>query len=170
MNIELLRQLKTLPLDAVFGLINESTKQAYISHTVNLRTRMGDLIDVFDLEDEVRFIVFLEGVQDLRYKLLYAQQFIDQYKQDGYEILGLGRDYINSKVRIRFSKDLRRALVVIVNSRKASEIVGIFKTVHEARDFVSQYYKKGDMVRPVYSVSREMKEYINCSGTSKSKI
>lgn len=162
MNITTLRQIQELPQDAVFGLINDSTKECYISHTTNLKARIGLILtdNEFILKDDTRLIVFVDGIQDLKYKLMYAQYFLDKYIRCGFKNIGVVRGYINYRVSVQYSDLLNEALVVLINKRKDKQVVGVFKTVEEANSFVEQYYVKGALVQPVYAINGRTRKWV----------
>jgi hypothetical protein len=150
MNFESLQELQNLPLDCVFGIISDSTKECYISHTKNLKTRIGAVLDSVYLQRDSRLIIFCT-MQDDKYKRIYAQYYLDKYINDGYKNIGCGRKYINYKVRVQYSADLKYVQVVLINERKDKEIVGQFRSIEAANNFVDMYYR-GDLVLPVYSI------------------
>ena len=157
MNIQFLRQLQNLPLDAVFAVISDSNKECYISHTTNLRTRIGLILTDMDvLRDDSRLEILVTGITDFRYKQMYAQYYLDKFEDSGFTIIGNDkRSYINYEVKVVFSKLLDSALVVLVNRRKDKLVVGVFRYVDEANSFVDQYYKNEDMIQPIYSLNKE---------------
>lgn len=168
MNIEFLRQVQNLPSDAVFGVISDLYKECYISHTTNLKTRIGAIIENIELREDSRLVVFYDTIQDDKYKRIFSQYCVDMYSKLGYKILGSGREYINYKVKVWYSGSLQEVYVMLVNKRKDKEIVGVFKSVDEANSFVEQYYR-GELVQPVYAVNRETVGYINRKRNSKPK-
>lgn len=155
-----LRQIKSLPENAVFALISDSNKECYISHTTNLRTRIGEILTYTNdvLKEDTRLVVLCTGFEDIKYKRIYAQYYVEKFKRDGYSIIGTD-NYINYKAKIILAKELDRVAVVLVNTRKDKEIVGLFRSVDEAQEFIDTYYK-GDIVLPVYAINGTTREWI----------
>lgn len=166
MNNEFLRQVNSLPLDAVFGLISESSKECYISHTVNLKARIGQILaDNEDiLKDDTKLVVFCTGFSDSEYKRIYCQYYLDKYIANGYTSISPTDNYINYKVRIQYSEALKEVFVLLVNKRKDKKIVGVFKQMDEAQEFVSRYYADGSVIQPIYAVNDETRLW---TGTDK---
>jgi hypothetical protein len=163
MNIEFLRQVNKLPLDAVFGLISISSKECYISHTVNLKTRIGQILtDNEDiLKDDTELIVFCTGIVDNEYKRIYAQYYLDMYVEAGFKNISPTDNYINYKIRVQYSDVLQEVFVLLVNTRKDKKIVGVFKQIEEAEQFVAQYYPDGSLVQPIYALNEDTKKGIS---------
>lgn len=161
MDNKFLSQLKSLPDNAVFGLISDSSKECYISHTNNLKARIGQILSSdFILHEDTRLIVF-NTVHDSEYKRIYTQYYLDKYKELGYSRVGGPFEYINYKVRVQYSKFLLEALVVLINKRKDKTVVGVFSSVEEANKFVDEYYTGKDIVLPVYSINKRTVEWIS---------
>lgn len=164
MNIDTLRQISRLPLDAVFGLISDSSKECYISHTVNLKARIGQILTMDEdiLKDDTRLVIFCTGFSDSEYKRIYAQYYLDKLIEDGYRSISPTDRYINYKVKVQFSELLDEALVVLENTRKDKKIVGVFKDIEEAQSFVDEYYPVGSIVQPIYALNEGTKRW-NCT-------
>lgn len=155
MNIDFLSSIKNLPQNAVFGVISDSRREFYISHTSNLRTRIGLIIDDIEMYEDSRLVVFVDGIEDRRYKQMFAQYYVDKFVADGYrDISGKRCDYINYKVRVQYSELLNEVFVLLVNKRNDKLVVGRFKTVEEANEYVRVYYPVGELVQPIYSTNK----------------
>ncbi len=160
MDILTLRAIQDLPEDAVFALISDSSKECYISHTTNLKSRIGLILTDSDiLRDDTKLIILKTGLNDNKYKRIYCQYYLDKHLALGYKNIGESHSYINYKVKVQFSDLLSEALVVLINKRKDKEVVGVFKTIIEAEEFVSMYYS-GDMILPVYANNRRTREWL----------
>jgi hypothetical protein len=155
MNNRLLIDIKNLPQNAVFGVISDFRREFYISHTSNLRTRIGLIIDDIELYEDSRLVVFLDGVEDRKYKQMFAQYYVDKFISDGYKNVSRNRcSYINYRVKVQYSSLFNSALVLLVNKRNDKIIVGSFKTVEEANEYVTEYYKEGTLVQPIYATNK----------------
>lgn len=162
MDITTLRQIQRLPQEAVFGLISDSTKECYVSYTSNLKSRIGLILtDNEDiLKEDTRLVVFVDGIHDLKYKLMYAQYYVDQMVDAGYKIVGSPDKYINYRVVVQYSSMLNEALVLLITKRKDKQVVGVFKSIEEANSFVDEYYKAGDMIQPVYALNKLTRSWV----------
>jgi len=161
MNSITLNEIKKLPSDAVFGLISDSSKEVYVSHTTNLRSRIGLIMDNFSIREDTRLVVFLDGVYDKGYKQIFAQYHLDKYISDGYRNVGIvGRSYINYKVRVQYSELLNEVLVTLTTKRGDKMVVGVFSNVDDANKFVDDYYKLGEMVQPIYAINERTVRWI----------
>lgn len=160
-DINSLRQIKKLPNSCVFGLISDSSKECYISHTTNLKARIGQIIDVNEdiLKDDSRLVVFSSGFDDMLYKRIYAQYWLDKYINDGYSNVGPVDNYINGRIKVQFSQYIKLVFVMYENKRKDKIILGVFDTVNEANEFVDQYFSGKDLVLPVYAINKRTGEW-----------
>lgn len=156
MDISTLRSIKALPENAVFGLISDSSKECYVSHTTNLRSRIGLILTDNDniLKEDTRLVVFGE-ISNYKYKLLYSQYYLEKMVNAGYKNIGTAHSYINYKVKIEFSVLLNEVFVVLVNKRKDKLIVGVFKQIDDAQGFINDCYKEGELVQPIYAINRD---------------
>lgn len=155
MNIGFLVDIKRLPQDAVFGVISDSRREFYISHTSNLRTRIGLIIDDIEMYEDSRLVVFVDGIEDKKYKQMFAQYYVDKYVADGYKNVSRNKcSYINYKVRVQYAELFNEVWVVLVNKRNDKLVVGRFKTVDEANEYVRVYYPVGELVQPIYSTNK----------------
>ena len=153
---DFLATIKTLPNSCVYALISDSNMKAIVSHSNALKTRIGALIEYFDYED-TRLLI-LQNMDDLEGKLLLCEMYKHELSVAGYNIVNV-RPYINYKVSIRYSSNLQLVYVVLYNSRRDKTIVGQFKSMDDARSFVSVYYINKDVVCPVYAIGES--KYIN---------
>lgn len=162
MDISILRQIERLPQDAVFGLISDSSKECYVSYTSNLKARIGLILTDNEniLKDDTRLVVFVDGIQDLKYKLMYAQYFRDRLVDDGYKIVGGPVKYINYRVVVQYSSLFNEALVLLINNRKDKLVVGVFKNVDEANSFVDEFYRTGNMIQPIYALNALTRSWV----------
>lgn len=158
MKFQSLQDIQTLPNSCVYGFINDSTKEYYISYSQNLKSRIGAIIDSVDVvKDGVRLEVFCL-LDNKEYKMLIAEVYKCKYVSLGYRNLGAA-EYINYNAKVQYSWDLKLVYVVISNKRKDKKIVGVFKTIQEADEFYLQYYVGKEVVLPVYAVNELTREY-----------
>lgn len=159
MRFETLQDIQNLPNSCVYGFINDSTKEYYISYSQNLKSRIGAIIDSVDVvKNGVRLDVFCL-VDSKEYKMLLAEVYKRKYEALGYRNLGGAAEYINYKAKVQYSWDLKLVYVVLSNKRKDKKIVGVFKTIQEADEFYLQYYVGKEVVLPIYAVNALTREY-----------
>lgn len=154
MDLLSLKQLQSLPEDAVFGLISDSNKEYYISHTTNLKSRIGLVLTECEnlLKDDTKLVILFSGTNNTEYKRIYAQYYINKYKELGYENMGLESNYINYRVKIQYSADFNDMAVYLINKRKEKTLVGMFRSKIEAEEFVKKYYEQGGPILPIYDI------------------
>jgi hypothetical protein len=149
-----LQQLKNLPNSCIFAFINDSTKECLVSHTKNLKTRIGLLIDDKRIDGNFRLEVLLTEIHDMEYKRIYCQYYVDKFKEQGYKNIGSSIQYIKYRAVVQYSALLKEVLVVLYNKRKDKKIVGSFSNVEDAESFLKQYYGNKELVLPIYAINR----------------
>jgi hypothetical protein len=154
---EFLRDITEVPLSCVYAVISDVTKQCMILHSNNLPSRIRTVIDSSEVEGNDVRIEILEVLDDTEYKLLFCQEYKEKYIAAGYTIVS-GRNYINYKVSVTYSRNAQKALVILYNRRRDRKIVGEFNSIVEAREFAKQYYGSG-RVWPIYAIGEN--RYIN---------
>jgi hypothetical protein len=154
---DFLATFQTLPNSCVYAIINDSSKTCLIGHANDLQARIGVILASNRIGENVRLEI-LEVLDDLEYKLLFCQQYINKYRADGFEVLNK-KDYINYYVRLQYSKDFHKVNVVLYNKRRDKKIVGIFSNMNDARSFVDEFYKQPGGF-PVVSTNKATKEYM----------
>lgn len=158
MKFESLQDIQNLPNSCVYGFINDSTKEYYISYSQNLKSRIGAVIDSYDVIKEGVRLDIICLLDNKEYKMLLAEVYKRKYAYLGYRNLGGAAEYINYKAKVQYSWDLKLVYVVLSNKRKDKKIVGVFKTIQEANEFYLQYYVGKEVVVPVYAVNELTRE------------
>jgi hypothetical protein len=153
---DFLSTLKTLPNSCVYALISDSNMKAIVSHSNTLQSRIGALIEYFGYDD-ARLLI-LQKIEDNEGKLLLCEMYKKKYSTEGYKIVNV-RPYINYRVSFQYSPNLQWVYVVLYNSRRDKTIVGQFKSMDDARSFVSACYINKEVVCPVFAIGSE--KYIN---------
>lgn len=162
---DFLGALKSLPNSCVFGLISDSKMKCFISHSNNLQSRIGAIIESFPKDG--RLVIF-DTLDSLEYKLLFCERYKLKMLGDGYSIIN-SRQYINYRIRLQYNKMNTRVMAVLYNARYDKKIVGVFKTMVEAQEFIALYYKEKILV-PVYAINSLTREYINKEAKVESKL
>lgn len=156
----MLNELSGLPSDAVFAVISDLNKECYISHTVNLKARIGSIIDDIEIKEDTRLVVLVSGISDIKYKRIFCQYYVDKFILDGYKIVnGWVGKYINYKVRVQYSEALTEALVTLTTNRGDKIVVGSFNTVVNAKRFVKEFYSGVEMVQPIYALNESTRRW-----------
>lgn len=153
---EFLDTFQTLPNSCVFAIISDSKRTCSVMHSNALQSRLGAILEAHEVGCR---LVVLDVLDDLEHKLLLCEKYKLKYVELGYDILNK-RSYINYYTRIQYDRSFHTVNVVLYNKRRDKKIVGVFKNINEAREFVSQYYKQ-EVLFPVYSTNkctREMRE------------
>lgn len=153
---DFLSTFQTLPNSCVYALISDSTMTCLVSHSNNLQSSIGSLLTSNKVQGNDVRLVILDVLDDKEYKLLLCEKYKTQYCKFGYEVINK-RNYIKYSVSIQYSKKLDAAIVVLYNKRRDKKIVGVFKNINAAREFVDQYYKQ-DVILPVYATNKATKE------------
>ena len=142
--------LKTLPNSCVYALISDSNMSCIVSHSNALKSRIGALIEYFN-KDDCRLVI-LQNTDDLESKLLLCEKYKQIYNAAGYEICNT-RQYINYKVSIQYSYEIKEVHVVLYNARRYKNIVARFDNINEAKEFVDKYYSD-KFIMPVYGIGK----------------
>jgi len=153
---DFLSTLQTLPKSCVYAVISDPDMKVIVSHSNDLKGRIGAILEVFKYS-EPRLLI-LQNMDDLEGKLLLCEMYKHELAVAGYSIVNV-RPYINYKVSIQYDRHMQRVLVVLYNIRRDKTIVGQFKTMDDAKSFVSTYYINKDVVVPVYAIGEN--RYIN---------
>lgn len=147
-----LQDLKNLPNSCIFAIINDNDSTCFISHTNNLKLRIGEILSSNKVNiNEHSKLVILQEIEDYLYKLILCEQYTKIYKDKGYSILCRNKPFIEYKVGIRLNNEKGQVNVCLYNKRKDFIIVGSFQYIFDAQDFISKYYS-GNMISPVYAI------------------
>lgn len=145
---DFLDTFKTLPNSCVYAIINDLNKTCSVLHSNNLQSRLGVILEANEIGSR---LVILDVLDDLEHKLLLCEKYKIALSQQGYSILNK-RSYINYKVSIQYSKRFHSVLVVLYNKRRDKKIVGEFKNINDAKEFVKQYYSDEGVIVPIFGI------------------
>lgn len=164
-----LSQLLKLPKMGVIALLNDQDKAIYITHSSCIVESLGKLlrqlqdkthncVNLIIDRDKLRLVV-LEEIQDKRALSVRARYWIDQYVAKGYGLYGR----INAvKYRLRVEYDeLGHVLVKAVNTRNKSYVIGVFRNLGLANQWINNTYKEKEYIIPQYATNELTKAYFN---------
>ena len=112
--MNIIKHILNLPNSAVFGIINHSTKEAFISHSKELKSRIGAIIESLPESLHNGELVIFSSIGNDEYKLLHAQNVINSLKESGYVIFN-SKEYINYKPKIIADPFTKTVFVMLVN-------------------------------------------------------
>jgi hypothetical protein len=162
------KTLLSLPKMAVIGLINDQDRVVLITHSSCVVESLGKLIRqlkekthtsmnmIIDRE-KLRFVV-LEEVQERNALSVRTRYWVDQYVAKGYGLYGK----INAvKYRLRVEYDeLGNVLVKAVNTRNRGYVIGVFRNLGLANQWITNTYKEKEYIIPQYATNTLTKSYL----------
>lgn len=148
-----------LPKSGVVVLQKQNT--ILVSYTTSMGANLESLYNEFKGQSGIEFRVFSAGA-DLETLKLHTEYYRRYFTKKGFILLQThSRKAVQYKVRIVPSLEFKRIDVELVNSRGDSKFVGRFKSVKEAKDFVSKYYGRDNPFQlPVYALNSDTKEFL----------
>lgn len=154
---QVIKYINTLPDCVVYSIVNDSEKTVYINYSTKFRDRFGY---ISDLRDKLGGrIEFSEIVEHPVYKLILAEKVRKSYLARGYKIKNQGMPFINFKPNLRVDSESRYALVYIVSGKGVKDVVGVFKKLSAAQEFLSLYYGAEWCGSPVIANNELTKRY-----------
>lgn len=134
----MINDLLKLPRSVIFAIINDSSKKAYISYTSNLQRRLGvissEILDGISSIGNVTEKIEAKILETTNDKVL-VKYFIADYRNKGYTIL-TEKIPLEYKFKTFLSIDEGNVKVVAVNKRNDKIILGTFKNIETANNFV----------------------------------
>lgn len=163
------KQLLQLPKMAVIALINDHDKVIHITHSSCVIESLGKLIrqlkdkthssmNLIIDRDKLRFIV-LEDVQNIDALRVRTRYWIDQYVAKGY---GLYSKINTVKYRLRVEYDEDGYVIVkAVNTRNKGYVIGVFRNLGLANQWINNTYKDKEYIIPQYATNELTKTYFD---------
>lgn len=158
--------LAELPQSAVFAIVNHRSKRVFVSYSMNLTVRIGqiysDLMEYINNKNERLKLEILDANPDIEHSPLFVQYWVDYYTSQGYTFYRTLRVFKKLKPSLRVSKDLRNVQVVLYDKGYRATTVGVFDTVPEAKAFIQQYYATSinPYCYPIYSTNNLTKSFL----------
>ena len=156
----ILDELLALPKSGV--IILEKRNQVLVTYTTSMGSYLETLYNDFKGQAGIKITIRSAGA-DIETLKLHVEYYRDYYrKTDGYVLLlSHNRKTIEYKVRIVPTNDLKKVDVELVTARGDSKVVGRFKDIRAARDFVDNYYGSDNPYNlPVYAANSDTRNYL----------
>ena len=171
--MKLLDILSNLPKTAVYGLINEKDKAIYLTHCRDVIVSLNRIMEglrngsnetglLEDYRNNKLDIVILNTESDKLRQLQLIEWYKDEYRNKGYKLY-------NNHVYIRYTVTTeingKFVYVVLKNGAKSKTIVGVFKSIWEAKEFINGSYPS-KIYFPIYASNDLTKKYLAEIGRS----
>lgn len=158
----------TLPDSAVFAILNPSSKEVYVSYSLSLKSRIGQIYtqlgEYINIEDTDLQLIILDSNPDKEHAELYTQYWIDYYTQEGYSFIRKNKLLRQYRPSIRILRSMKKVEVVLYDKGYRSRTVGIFTSVPEAKAFITTCYATSinKYTFPVYATNQLTRD--GCKG------
>lgn len=150
-------ELLALPRSGVIVVVDGGI--AAVSYTTSMGSVLETLYNSRNGQSNIRLEVLSAGA-DIETLRLHAEFYRKYYSDLGYEVAP-GRKTLQYRVRIIPGKDFKTSDVEVVSARGEGKLVGRFKTIGEAQDFIETYYGTDNPLKlPVYAVNSATKEFL----------
>lgn len=162
------KQLLNLPQRAVIALINDQDRIVYITHSSCVVESLGKLIRqlqdkthnclnlIIDRE-KLRFEV-LEVVQNIDALGVRTRYWIDQHVVKGYALYSKP-NAVKYRLRVEYD-DYARVIVKAVNTRNKGYVIGVFRNLGLANQWIENTYKDKEYIIPQYAKNELTKSYL----------
>jgi hypothetical protein len=163
-----MHSLSNLIQPGIFGIVNN--RNIYIGYSRNLLKAIAEQLDCIksgtsyltaDI-DSCEVIIIETCTEHLKEKQAY---WVDKYISDNYKVVNTSR-LLRYRPRIRVDKEFR-VLVELVSKSNKSRVVGVFKKVSQATEFV-ELLRKNNPIIPLYADNAETREYLKDSSNLQS--
>lgn len=168
----MLINLETLPKECVFAILDRKGCRVYINYSINLIGAIPRLWEECSRAGTTLELEVLSVTTDIETLKLHTEYWRDRYSRVGYaELLPRGRKVLQYDVRCLVDGDYDGVDVMLVSARGDRKVVGKFKTMEEAVEFVDMCYGADNSYNlPVYAVNSRTREFMLESGKSKISI
>jgi hypothetical protein len=162
------KQLLQLPKMAVIALINDQDKVVHITHSSCVVESLGKLIRqlkdkthnnlnlIIDRE-KLRFVV-LEEIQNIDALGVKTRYWVDQYVAKGYGLYGK-INAVKYRLRVEYD-DYARVIVKAVNTRNKGYVIGVFRNLGLANQWIENTFKDKEYIIPQYANNELTKSYL----------
>ena len=165
----LFKILYKMPESGVIAFRNNEMKIIYITQSKNIKPLISKILveiknKIFKHRELVKSgenteILFLQDCKDAETRKLHIQYWIDYFENQGFTVLK-DKSPLEYRVRVRLGSRYEQIFVELLNKRREIKVVGVFKSIIEAEDFVEKCYKINKYKLPVYSFNNLTKEYL----------
>lgn len=147
--------LVALPINAVFGFINDVDRKVYLSYSNDLsRSIRQKLTQYSEVSNDYRNgkirLYYEESVNDRNTQKLLVEQLCHTYESKGYSFYHR-HNYIDYEVKIYVEKDML-VYVYLVSKNFSKLIVGIFDKMDKANEFKA-LLERNTPVIPVFAMN-----------------
>lgn len=163
------KQLLSLPKMGVIALLNDQDRCIYVTHSSCIVESLGKLLRqlqdkthncanlIIDRE-KLRFVV-LEVIQNPDALSVRTRYWADEYVAKGY---GLYSKINAVKYRLRVEYDeLGNVVVKAVNTRNRGYVIGVFRNLGLANQWINNTYKSKEYIIPQYATNELTKAYFD---------
>ena len=163
------KQLLSLPKMGVVALINEQDRLIYVTHSSCIIQTIGRLLrqlkdnthsclNLIIDRDKLKFVV-LEEIKNSNALSVRTRYWLDSYLARGYAAYSK----INAvKYHLRIEYDvLNNVLVKAVNTRNRSFVIGVFRNLGLANQWINNTYKDKEYIIPQYANNTLTKTYLD---------
>lgn len=164
--------LAGLPRACVYSVVDIETNRFYVNYSVNMVGALSRLWEEVGSRGSTLEFRVMSVTTDLETLKLHTEYWRDVMVGRGMtELLPRGRKTLQYEVRCVVDEDYDWVDIVLVSTRGDRKVVGKFKTMVEAAEFVEMYYAGDNPYRlPVYATNSRTSEYILDSGSREVKI
>ena len=170
----MLSNFLNLPTSCVYLIENKQEKLVYINYTENIAGALARFYNEYRVKFAETALDFqiLSVTTDIETLKLHSEYWKDRYRNIGYsDLIEQSRKTLQYDVRTLVASDLSGVNVELVTARGQRKVVGKFKTLTEASNFIQIYYAEDNKYRlPVYAINSLTKEFIFESGKTNSII
>jgi hypothetical protein len=155
-----LDEVLALPKSGVVVLTKNDS--VLVSYTVSMGADLEDMYNLFKGQTGISMRVFSAGadIETLKLHTEYYRKFYHSrlcYRP----LMEYQRKVIQYKVRTIPSHDFKKVDVELVTARGDGKIVGKFKNIKEAKEFIETCYGPDNSFRfPVYALNSATKEFL----------
>lgn len=160
----MLSNFLSLPASCVFLIVNKQEKLVYINYTQNIAAALARFYVDWNGKPgaEALDLQILSVTTDIETLKLHVEYWKDKYRNMGYsDLIKPCRKTLQYNVRTLVAPDLSGVNVELVTARGDRKVVGKFKTLKEAEEFIMLYYGDDNGYRlPVYAANSLTKEFM----------
>lgn len=154
-----LDEVLSLPQSGVVILVKGT--QVLVSYTTSMGPHLEGMYNQFRGQSNIEMVVRSAGT-DLETLKLHTEYYRNYYVRNGFTLLLTNyRKSIQYRVRVVPSSEFKGVDVEVVSARGDSKVVGKFKNIRDAKDFIETYYGTDNSFKfPVYAVNSATKEFL----------
>lgn len=162
MNEQSMLQFKTLPNSCVFVILSDLNKVCYIGHSGQLKARIGQIMDEYDLNKytDVRLEV-LGSFEDKEYKQIFAEHYKQKYRDLGFNVVNGDVQYMSYKYKLVPNYFHKKINVVVENKRKEKKLIAVFNNYVQAEEYCDWLNDTMGIVQPVCAINKDTVDWFS---------